>query len=102
MDKLDLILNEIKGMPSEFKEIKSELKDLKQNVLDIEKKLNIEFAELNNKLEIIKKQTAYNTEYYYHIKQIETRIDDLETDVKMIKKLISNNGSTPNIVLDKN
>lgn len=44
----------------------------------------------NKKLDIIYAQVAYNTEQEVKINEIAARVDQLETDVKLIKKLVSN------------
>lgn len=49
-----------------------------------------ELMEVNPKLKTIEEQTASNTEYRYEIKQIEAKVHDLETDVRLIKKAITN------------
>lgn len=41
-------------------------------------------------LDIIYAQVAYNTEQEVKINEIAARVDQIETDVKLIKKLVSN------------
>lgn len=69
MDKLDTILNMLKELDS---------------------KVTNGFEEINLKLDTIKSQTASNTEYQYDIKQIDHKVNELEVDVKLIKKAITN------------
>ena len=76
MDKLDLILEELKNVSNRLDELDT--------------KMTEGFQEVSQKLDVIKEQTATNTEYQYNINQIANKVSDLETDVKVIKKAISN------------
>ncbi|MGG1663055.1 hypothetical protein [Brevibacillus sp. NRS-1366] len=72
MDKLDLILGKLEEIQKSH-----ELFDIKLNTIE-------------QKLDIIKEQTANNTEYQFDIKEIGIKVNDLETDIKLLKKAITN------------
>lgn len=76
MDKLDLILSKLEEMQKSFS----------NDIHHVKSELSV----INHKLDVIKEQTATNTEYQYDINQIANKVSDLETDVKIIKKAISN------------
>jgi peptidoglycan hydrolase CwlO-like protein len=83
MDKLDLILREIEKLALKVEQLDSKVSHLNKKVAD-------GFTEVNHKLDSIKEQTAANTEYQYDIKQLEQKVSELETDMKLIKKAITN------------
>jgi peptidoglycan hydrolase CwlO-like protein len=83
MDKFDLILNMLEELTLKVEQLDSKVEHLDKKVAD-------GFTEVNYKLDYIKEQTAANTEYQYDIRQIEQKVSELETDVKLIKKAITN------------
>lgn len=72
MDKLDLILGK--------------LEEIQRSQESFEHKLSV----IDEKLDIIKEQTANNTEYQYDIREIGIKMNDIETDVKLLKKAVTN------------
>jgi outer membrane murein-binding lipoprotein Lpp len=90
MDKIDLILSRLEELNQKVEHLNTKVEHLDKKVEHLDKKVTDGFAEVNHKLDYIKEQTAANTEYQYGIKQLEAKVTELETDVKLIKKAITN------------
>jgi uncharacterized protein YukE len=90
MDKIDLILSRLEELNQKVEHLNTKVEHLDKKVEHLDKKVADGFTEVNHKLDSIKEQTAANTEYQYDIKQLEQKVSELETDMKLIKKAITN------------
>lgn len=90
MDKLDLILGKLEEMDKRFDSMDMKIDSMDKRIDSMDMKMMDGFKEVKHKLDVIKEQTAINTEYQYDMKQLGVKLEELETDVKLIKKAISN------------
>lgn len=66
--------------------IKQILAELLQNSLDAKERL----VRIENKLDAVYQQVATNTEFDTVMKELAITVDEHGTDIKLIKKLLSN------------
>lgn len=88
MDKLDLILQKLDTL-DEVKEIVIALREQQEVVsakLDV---VTMDVHKLNGEMTSMKEQVAYNAELQTALNNVTTKIAELETDLKLVKKVIS-------------
>lgn len=73
-DKLDLILDK--------------LNDINKRLSSLENEMREGFKSVNKDVKVIREQTAQTTELQSPVSTLQKRMDDLETDVKLLKKVL--------------
>ncbi|GED14886.1 MbeD/MobD family mobilization/exclusion protein [Aneurinibacillus migulanus] len=73
-----------------LKQILAEMQDMKKEMNQRFDSVDERFTELNHKLEVIREQTAANSEIHSPVADVQKQVDDLATDVKLIKRAITN------------
>lgn len=86
-EKLDLILKELHKMNMRIDTME---KNMDIRIDTMETNMNNQFASLKNDVSFIKEQTAENAEQKSVINDVTEKISDLESDVKLLKRLITN------------
>ncbi|BAU26581.1 MbeD/MobD like protein [Aneurinibacillus soli] len=77
-------------MEDMLKQILVEMQSMKQEMNQRFDHVDKQFDELNHKLEVIREQTASNSEMYSPVADVQKQVDELSTDVKLIKRAITN------------
>lgn len=77
-------------MEDMLKQILVEMQSMKQEMNQRFDHVDKQFDELNHKLEVIREQTASNSEMYSPVADVQKQVDELTTDVKLIKRAITN------------
>ena len=80
----DHLLNQIL---SELKKVNERIDSLSSEVSELHGDMHSGFENVNKKLDTISEQVAHNTEQYIGLS---AKVDELETDVRLIKKLLTN------------
>lgn len=65
-----------------LKQILAEMQDIKKEMKQRFDSVDEQFTELNHKLEVIREQTAANSEIHSPVADVQKQVDDLATDVK--------------------
>jgi outer membrane murein-binding lipoprotein Lpp len=96
-EMLKQILTELQNVKSEMSSMKSEMNSMKSEMNNMKSEMNErfnyvdqQFAEMNYKLEVVREQTASNSELHSQVNDMEKRVDELTMDVKLIKRAITN------------
>lgn len=77
-------------MEEMLRKIITKLDTLEQGQQELKMEVRTDFEAVHKKLDIISAQVAHNTEQEVRLNDVIARVDQLETDVKVIKKAISN------------
>lgn len=77
-------------MEDMLKMIIQKLESLEVGQQGIRKDMAEGFSNLNKKLDHVSEQIAQNPEYQSHVNDLSKKVEDLETDIKLIKKAITN------------
>lgn len=77
-------------MEDMLKQILVEMQSMKQEMNQRFDHVDKRFDELNHKLEVIREQTASNSEMYSPVADVQKQVDELATDIKLIKRAITN------------
>lgn len=77
-------------MENMLKMILEKLQSLEVGQHEFRKEMAESISTLNKKLDHISEQVAQNTEYQNHVNNLSKKVQDLETDIKVIKKAITN------------
>ena len=86
MDSMDEKLMQF--LQNQFAKITEQFDKVDKRFDEMDKRFTDEFKSLREELAIIKEQTARNSEMLFTIETHEKRLSDLETDVRIIKKLV--------------
>jgi chromosome segregation ATPase len=70
--------------------LKHDVAVLQQDVAEIRQEMRDGFADVNRKLDTLYEQVAVNTEYQAKVDDVMEKISELETDVRIIKKIVAN------------
>ncbi|WP_152909002.1 hypothetical protein [Thermincola ferriacetica] len=87
---MDSVDKKVDGLDKKVDSLEKRFDGLDKRVDNLEKKLMTVLKVSIRNLDLIYAQVAYNTEQEVKINEIAARVDQLETDVKLIKKLVSN------------
>jgi len=68
----------------------AEIKTLQQGQKSLSGEMKSGFEDINKKLDTIYAQVAYNAEQEIKLNEVAAKVESLETDNKLIKKLIVN------------
>jgi chromosome segregation ATPase len=97
LTELQNVKSEMSSMKSEMNSMKSEINSMKSEINSMKSEMNErfnyvdqQFAEMNYKLEVVREQTASNSELHSQVNDMEKRVDELTMDVKLIKRAITN------------
>ncbi|GED16953.1 hypothetical protein [Aneurinibacillus migulanus] len=77
-------------MEETLKQILIEMQDMKKEMNQRFDSVDERFNGLNHKLDVIREQTAANSEIHSPVTDVQKQVDDLATDVKLIKRAITN------------
>lgn len=80
----------VQNMGSNINKMENDINTIKKNQDQLESKLNIGFESINQKLDTIYSQVAINTEQEVRLNDLANKVNDHDTDIKLIKQIISN------------
>jgi len=86
LEILSQMQGEFREMQGEFREMQGELRTVNQRLGNLEQGQGI----ILHKLDVVSEQVASNTEKEYDVKVLSEKVNQLDIDVKIIKKAISN------------
>lgn len=75
---------------NDFNLILTELQKINNKITTLESNMNKQFEDIKEEIRVVKNQTAVNTEQEVMINSVKEKVSDLESDVKLIKKVITN------------
>lgn len=89
-EMLKQILEQLNSMREEMKTMNQRIDNLEQEQRITRLEMHQSFKEVKEELRIIREQTARNSELEAEVNTNKNDIEDLKTDVKMIKRIITN------------
>ena len=89
-ETLKKILNELTQLNNRVGSLETEVKSGFDEVRSGFDEVRSGFEGVNKKLDIIYAQVAHNTEQEVKLNEVTTKVESLETDVKLIKKVVTN------------
>ncbi len=101
VDNLDEKVSELDGKVSNLEtnlgtlnnkvaNLETNLGTLNNKVVNLETEVKSGFEGVNKKLDTIYAQVAHNTEQEVKLNEVTAKVESLETDIKLIKKVVTN------------
>lgn len=87
---LKQILEKLNSMDEDIKELKNTQKKVADGQEALTVGMNKQFEEIKNDLRILKEQTVRASELQSPVTDVQKQVDDLATDVRLIKRAITN------------
>ncbi|MFD1425465.1 hypothetical protein [Kroppenstedtia sanguinis] len=87
-DKIDLILEKLDGMDKRFGQVEQRIDGIDKRISALEREVKEGFQSLSNDVQVIREQTAHTAELQSPVRSLEKRVDDVEADVKLLKKVL--------------
>ncbi|MFZ3577366.1 hypothetical protein [Virgibacillus sp. DJP39] len=101
---LNVLVKDVSGLKEDFFTMKEEFSTIQQDVSGLKEDLSIfkldmnanheylvgEITELRAEVRVVKGQTARNSEFEPKINNINEKVTELESDVKLLKKIVAN------------
>ncbi|NME97439.1 hypothetical protein [Aneurinibacillus aneurinilyticus] len=87
---LKQILEKLNSMDEDIKELKNTQKKVADGQEALTAGMNKQFEEIKNDLRILKEQTVRASELQSPVADVQKQVDDLATDVRLIKRAITN------------
>ncbi|ERI07102.1 hypothetical protein [Aneurinibacillus aneurinilyticus] len=87
---LKQILEKLNSMDEDIKELKNTQKKVADGQEALTAGMNKQFEEIKNDLRILKEQTVRASELQSPVTDVQKQVDDLAIDVKLIKRVITN------------
>jgi predicted phage gp36 major capsid-like protein len=80
----------LKQLLAELQKTNQRLDALENGQKELRAEIKQQFEEVKEELRVIKDQTARNSELQSPVAEVQKQVDDLTTDVKLIKRAITN------------